>query len=236
MDFFIKKIFEGKGDEFVHLQFQKFSKGVFEKRALVKIKNSKGKYSIATTSEYAREIIITLAEELGENKTQVTGALISALKLEGFDYKEKKSAIGINKYLIDKEMSGNELKELCLKIPKAFFGLNFKTSYSDLKIKPKSPKSTKSASSTKEDVKIDFCKIKTTNKEIVRNFLFDFEDDFKNAEIHHDFLINEIVIPEEMKKEKDFAKIRENSQRKGKIVRKIKIDDKENITEKEFIA
>jgi len=40
MDCFIKKIFDGKNDEFVHLQFQKFSRGEFTDRAMVKVKES----------------------------------------------------------------------------------------------------------------------------------------------------------------------------------------------------
>jgi len=240
MEFFIKKIFDGNLDEFVHQQFQKFSRGEFPDRAMVRIKNSSGKFTIATTAEYAKELIINVAGKIKDEKVQVTGALISALKLDGFEYKEKKSAIGVNKYIMDSEMSGNEIIELCEKVEKAFFGLSFKSKNYDLKIKMKSPKSSKGASSKKkegEKTKIDFCKLKTSDKSIVDEFIFDEEvKNFKNIEIKHDFIIKDIIITDEMKQrcKDDFAKIREMAKRKGKIVRKIVVDDKDILKEAEF--
>lgn len=237
MDFFIKKIFEGKKDESVHLQFQKFSRGEFGDRAMVRVKNLKDNFVISTTSEYARDFVMIFGEKLGEKKVHVLGALISALDLTGFEYKEKKMAMGARKYIIDSEMSGKELTELCKKIPKAFFGLSFKGEDFDLSIQPKSPKSAKGASSSKKEEnksKIDFCKIKTIDKNIVNNLIFDNEaKDFKNVEIKHTFLIEDIILPQG---EKDFAKIREMAQRKGKIIRKLDVDGKKIVKEVDFVA
>src|SRR3989344_1730525 len=120
MGCFIKKIFDKKTDESVHLQFQKFSRGEFDDRAMIRTKNSKGQFNMSTTAAYARDLVITLAENLGKEKTLVEGALVSAIKLDGFDYKEKKSAIGVNKYIIEKEMTGDEIIELANRFPKAF--------------------------------------------------------------------------------------------------------------------
>ena len=235
MDFFIKKIFDGKSDELVHSQFQKYSRGEFKDKAIIKIKSSKGKYSISTTAEYAKELVMSLAKKLGEKKTNVTGALISALDLEGFEYKEKKLAIGVRKYIIDSEMTGNQILDLCNKLDKAFFALSFKTDDSDLKIKPKSPKSAKRSSSKKE-IKINFCKLKTSDENIVKNLIFDYEGDFKEAIVNHTFIINDIVISDELKNEKDFAKVRESAIRKGKIIRELSIDGETSTKEVEFEA
>ena len=110
---FIKKIFEGKEDENVHFQFQKFSKGEFRDRALIKAKNSKGNYSINTTSEFANELVKTLAEKLGNNKTKITGCIISVRDLKReLNFKEIKQFQGVKRYFIDAEMSGNEIIEL----------------------------------------------------------------------------------------------------------------------------
>jgi len=242
MDSFIKKIFNQNIDNSVHQQFQKFSRGEFPDRAMIRIKNSKGKYTISTTAEYAKDLITNLAEKLNQEKTLVTGALISALDLEGFNYKEKKSAIGVKKYLIENEMSGKEILNLCNNVQKAFFALSFKTNNSELKIKPKSPKSTKGASSKKkegEKTKIDFCKLKTTDKSMIKTLLLNEEPtEFKNIEIKHDFIIDEIIISEELKAKykNDFAKLREMAKRKGKIIRKTIIDNKEKEIQKEFIV
>ncbi len=240
MEFFINKIFEGKKDEWTHVQFQKFSRGEFNDRAMIRVKNSSGKYTIGTTSEYAKEVIMAMAEKLGNNKTQVTGALISALQLEGFSYDGVSSAIGIKKYMINREMSGNEIIGLCNKVTKAFFGLSFSAGGEELKIQPKSPKSAKGASSAKKEdaeLKIDFCKIKTSDKNLVQDLLFDIEvGDFKKIEVKHSFIITDIVIPPELKNEKDFAKVREGALRKGKIIREVDIDGKKVKKEVEFEA
>ena len=75
MDNFIKKIFEHQGiDDLVHSQFTKFSKGEFPDRAMIRAKNTKGKYTITTTSEYAKDLIISLAEKLGDKSTTINGS------------------------------------------------------------------------------------------------------------------------------------------------------------------
>jgi hypothetical protein len=239
MDNFMKKIFEKQEvDDLVHTQFTKFSKGEFPDRAMIRAKNSKGKYTIATTAEYSKEIIITLAEKLGNSKTIVNGAIISALDLEGFEYDEKKMAMGARKYMIyDREMTGEEIKALCLNINKAFFGLSFSIENTELKIAAKSPKSAKGSSSSKnpdKKAKIDFIKIKTTDRELVDNLIFENEfKDFKKIEIKHEIQVREIIMPEN---EQDFAKIRELAKRKGKIIRKVDIDGKEVVKEQDFEA
>ena len=239
MDSFIKKIFQGKeSDELVHSQFTKFSKGEFPDRAMIRAKNTKGKYTISTTAEYAKELIMNLAEKLAEKPTKVTGAIISALDLDGFEYDERKMAMGVRKYMIyDKEMTGNEILDICNKIEKAFFALSFNVDEdTSLLVKPKSPKSAKGAGSNKnpnKKAKIDFCKLKTTDKDLVKNLLFDVNEDWKKVEIHHDIFIEDIIFPEG---ETDFAKIREMAKRKGKIIRKMDVDGVERVKEAEFEA
>lgn len=240
MDSFIKKIFQGKeGDELVHSQFTKFSKGEFPDRAMIRAKNTKGKYTISTTAEYAKGLILSLAEKLGEKTTIVSGAIISALDLEGFDYDKRKMAMGVRKYMIyDKEMTGDEIIDLCNKIQKAFFALSFNVDEdTSLVIKPKSPKSAKGSSSSKnpdKKAKINFCKLKTNDKTIVDSLIFDDEaKDFKKIEIKHDIFVEDIIMPEG---EADFAKIREMAKRKGRIVRKLDVDGSEKVKEVEFEA
>ena len=60
---FIKNIFEGKIDESVHFQFQKFSKGEFRNRAIIEGKNSNGKYTLKTSAEFANELVKIVAEK-----------------------------------------------------------------------------------------------------------------------------------------------------------------------------
>jgi hypothetical protein len=225
MDCFIKKIFDGKVDNLVHLQFQKFSRGDFQNRALIKAKNSKGIFSISTTAEYANELVRIFAEKLNDRSTKITGIVVSTKNLEGdLDFKDKKQFMGVKQYIIDKEMSGKEIISLCDKFPNLFIGLSFKVDNDELKIKPKAPRSAKPSTKKDEDIKIDFCKVKTSDMNIVKSLIFDSEiGDFKELEIKHSFLINDIIMPEN---EKDFAKIRELSKKKGKIIREITVDGK----------
>jgi len=233
---FIKKILDGGVNENVHLQFQKFSKGEFRNRAIIKAKESKGKYNISTSAEFANELVKIMAEKLGENKTKITGAIVSTNDLKNeLDFKDIKQFQGVKRYLIDKEMSGKEILDLLNKFPKTFFALSFEIEGNKLKIKPKAPKSGKPGSKGEESPKADFCSLKTNDKKIADSFIFE-NPNFKQAEINHTFFINQIIIPEELKNSKDFALIREKSKRKGKIIRKAVIDGKEMIKEIDFEA
>ena len=83
MESFIKKIFEGKTDESVHLQFVKFSRGEFKDRALVSATKTANKYSISTSAEYANELVRNIAQLLPPGKkVHVTGAIITTLNLK----------------------------------------------------------------------------------------------------------------------------------------------------------
>ncbi len=231
---FIKRIIDNKTDESVHLQFQKFSKGEFRDKAIIQAKFSKGKYSINTSAEFGNELVKDVAQELKDEKTKVTGSIITTADLEGeLNYKTKKQFQGVKNYSIEGEMSGKEIVDLLNKFPKAFFGLSFSTKDSVLKIKPKAPKSGKPSTKGEATPKADFCKLATTNKELGASFIFE-KDLFKKAEIKHTFFIDNILIPEELKKEKDFAIIREKSLRQGRIKREAIIDEKEIFNEIEF--
>ena len=225
---FIKKIFDKESDELTHLQFQKFSKGEFRNRALIRAKKTKDKITVNASAEFANEMVREVAKELGNNKTKVTGAVISTNDLTGeIDFHEKKQFQGVKKYLIDKEFSGEEIIKLLNKFPKTFFALSFESKNSQLKIKPKAPTSGKPGKG-EESPKPDFCKLITTNNELGESFIFE-KPDFREANISHIFIITELIIP---KNETDYARIREIAKRKGKIIRDAIIDGKQ--VKKEF--
>jgi len=171
-----------------------------------------------------------MAERLGSDKTNITGAIVSTSDLKReLKFKEIKQFQGVKRYLIENEMSGSEVLALLDKFPKAFFALSFETKDSKLKIKPKAPKSAK-PKNKEEKPKPDFCRITTSNKMLAQDFVFE-RPEFKKAEITHHFLINELIKPEG---ETNFAKIRELSKRKGKITRDAEIDGEKIVQEKEF--
>ncbi|MCK4553217.1 hypothetical protein KAT80_03365 [Candidatus Pacearchaeota archaeon] len=230
---FIKKIFDGDIDESVHLQFQKFSKGEFQNRALIEAKKTGKGYSIKTSAEFVNGLVRIMAKKLGEESARVTGAIVSTQDLTGeLEFKDKKQFQGVKRYLIDKEMSGKEIINLLEKFPKNFFALSFEVGKNKLKIKPKAPKSGKAGKEKDGGPKADFCRLKTSDKNIAENFVFE-KPDFKEAKINHVFFVEEIIMPEG---ETDFAKIREMAKRRGKIFRKAIIDEQNIETEKEFIV
>lgn len=233
---FIKRVFDKEIDEEVHAQFQKFSRGEFGDRALIKVKKVKDNYNISTTYEFANEFVKFLAKKIGNEKRNVKGAIISTFDLKDeIDFQSKKQFMGVKQYIIDKEMSGDEIIDLIEKFPRVFFALSFDSKEGDiLKIKAKAPKSAKPKNKD-EAPNPDFCKLITKDEKIAKSFVFE-KSDFKIAEITHKFVIEDIIIPEEVKKEKDFAVMREKSLRKGKIIRKAIIDGEEIISEKEFEA
>jgi len=231
---FIKKIFQDKSDESVHLQFQKFGKGEFKDRALINARKSSGKYTISTTAEFANEFVRVTAGKLGGNIVRVAGAIVSTNDLKGeLDFKEIKQFQGVKRYIIDKEMDGDEIVALLEKFPKAFFALSFNCDKdsTSLKIKPKAPKSGKPGKKG-EKPKPNFCRIITTDKMLAEDFVFEVSD-FKKAEINHKFIINEIIKPEG---ETDYAKMRELAKRKGEIIREALIDGKEIRKKMDFEA
>ena len=228
---FIKKIFDKQIDDSVHIKFRKFGKGEFRDRALIKARQSKGKYTITTTAEFANEMVRTLAEKLGDEKSHIKGAIITTGSLD-IDFKEKKQFQGVKKYIIEKEMSGNEILNLINEFPKAFFALTFDSQDSKLKIKPKAPKSGKPSSKKGAKPVPDFCRLVTTDVKLGQDFVFE-KPDFNKAEISHDFIITDIIKPEG---EEDYAKVRELAKKKGKILRKAIIDDKNMNSGVEFEA
>ena len=237
MKFFIRKIFDGEVDGLTHLQFVKYSRGEFKNKAMVTCKaQAKGIFRIGTTAEYSNELVRYFAEKIGDEEIKVSGVIMTTLDLDGqFDYDEKKNALGIKKYILEREMSGSKIVELLDKFPKCFFGLSFKVGNTELKIKPKSPKSAKSSNKGDEDIKVDFCKLRTDDKDLVDEFLFDVSS-FKEVLVTHTFNIEEIVVSDELKNKAngDFKLIKEEAKRKGKVFRKLVVDGREEVVEKEF--
>jgi hypothetical protein len=238
---FIKKVFDKSVDNDVHLQFQKFSRGEFKNRAMIKVKKVKDKYTINTTAEFANELVKTIAEKIGNEKAKVTGGIISTVNLKEIPRYNNllanatvKQFQGVKNYAINVEISGKELIEIINAFPKAFFALSFSAGDSILKIKPKAPKSAKPKNKD-EAPNPDFCKLITTDEKLAKEFIFE-NVNFKDAEIRHDFYIDSIVIPDEIKNEKDFAVVREKSHRKGRIVRRTIFDGKETQVEVQFEA
>jgi hypothetical protein len=150
-----------------------------------------------------------------------------------FDIKKKSNFQGVRKFQIDTEIKTSDLVDLMKKYPKAFYALSFKGEDLQLKVKAKAPKSGKPGKGD-EDPKADFCNLKTSDRELISEILFDVEE-FKEVKINHTIAVEEIVYPSDVENLSP-KEIRERAKRKGKVYRKIIIDGNEKVSNAEFEA
>jgi hypothetical protein len=186
----LKKIFSGKSDEEVHLEFIKYGKGVFENKYVVKAKKQKDKWSIKTSAEFANFFVRRCLEKTSE-EIDVKGVIVSTFDLTAemdFEVEKVKKFMGIQQAVINTKISPEKILKLMDKYPRVFFALSFKTPGYELKIKPKSPKSAKPSSKGEKGPKANFCSLKTDDKDIVDDVLFDFPS-FKEIEINHTMVL-----------------------------------------------
>lgn len=229
----IKKVFDGNFDEEVHSDFLKFGRGEFKSKYLLVVKAQKDKFSIKTGPELANTLVKESLKKIS-GKILIKGVIVSTGELEISFSNDKKQFMGIKQFKVDAEVDPREILDCMEKYPRAFFALSYKTDSYELKIKPKAPKSAKPSTKGEKEVVADFCSLKTKDRELIKTLFFDVGT-FKEIKISHDILIEKIIYP------KDFASmkpedVREQSKRKGKVIRKIEIDGKTLVKEAEFEA
>ncbi len=218
----IKKIFEGVFDEEVHDGFLKFGKGEFKDKFLIVGKKQASKWAVKTGAEFANFFVRKCLEKLGDEKTGMKGVIISTMDLSeeiNFEIVKKKNFKGIRQLVVDTEISPEEILNFMEKYSRIFFALSFRGYDFELKIKAKPPKSAKPG---KEggNVKPDFCSLKTTDENLIRELFFDVGLNWKEIKIHHIVIVDEIIYPKDCPPEE----MREKSKRKGRVVRTIEID------------
>jgi len=221
---FIKEIFEGRKAEDLHNEFLKFGRGEYKDKYLIEAKKQKDIFSIKTTAEFANTLVKICLEEVSDS-IKIRGIIVSTFDLTKeakFKIVGMKQFMGIKQFAIDSEINKRDLLDFMNKFPRLFYALSFNTGKSELKIKAKAPKSAKPSTAKDKEIKIDFCSLKTSNINILKELFFDIKD-FKQMRISHTIKINDIIYP---KNEKDPVKVRENSVRKGQIIRNIEFDEK----------
>jgi len=230
---FVKKIINNQIDDSVHSQFIRFGKGEYKGRFPLSLWKSK-KIKLKGGFEFANDFV-KLCSEFGNCKG--SGIVLSKKDISDMmveknikgNSEKKKGGLYYQNTLDDQELTKEQLQEL---EKESYFSLlDLEGNDFKLKIKKKLPKPGKN-----ED-KIDdkFCQLEADEKyylKIKEDFFWDAPET-KKIQIKHTLVINSIIMPEN---EKDFAKIRELSKRKGKIIRKLNVDEKELIKEYNFEA
>ena len=218
----MKKVFEGAIDDSVHQQFVRFGKGIYPGRAQIGLWKTK-KIKMNSGFEYCNDIVRLISEF----DVKFQGLILSKEKIEGLS-----GNIKSGKYVYEvNDFTSEQIKKIMDNV--YYFLLDGEGDGIKLVMKKKLPKPGKS------EGKIDnkFCKLELDEKyfnKIKDSFLWDVSDSVKRVKISHIFQIDSIVMPKSS--EKDFAKIREMAKRKGKIVRILDIESKEERKEIEFEA
>lgn len=229
--FFIKKIWQNETDESVHSQFIRFSRGIFQNRAVLNVNKSKT-IKASGTFELANDLVNFVS---GLGNVNFSGVISSKEDLNeiflknGVESDESKKK-GLFVYIVE-EVSSKTVAEIKDKI--YYMLLDAEAPGISLKIKKKLSKPGKSSAEKIDD---KFCILQIDEKffpQFHEEFLFDMPENFKKARISHTFDISEIILP---KGEKDFEKIRLNAKRKGIIMRSISEDGKERASKKDFSA
>lgn len=228
---FLRKIFEKKSDDKVHRQFIRFGKGEFNGRFILNLHKSK-RIKVKTSFELANDLV-DLCSEFGNSK--VSGLVLSKNdisnimsqnKIQG-DSETKKGGLYFENEIKEQVLTKEQIMKLSEN--SYFMLLDMENENFVLKMKKKLPKPGKA-----ED-KIDdkFCQLEADEKfySKIKEALFWDVKESKKINIKHSISIKEIVMP---KGEKDFAKIREMAKRKGTILRKIIVDEKETEQKIEF--
>ncbi|MFH1455387.1 MAG: hypothetical protein ABIF40_00370 [archaeon] len=214
---FLQLITEGKTNDMAHKAFTRLGKGEYD-RFLITIKQGKD-LKIKTSFDCSNLLFSLIANNIDET-VPLSGKIIaprdfeSELNIPSSNFSKRGKLYTAE---FNTEATPEQLKELNEK---------FKTDFILLIVKGKNYKlkSGKSLPKPGGKIKDNFCTA-TLPKEFVKEFAFDFPTDFKEAQITHKLLIDEIVVPEEYKN--DFVQARLHGQRKGKVKRIIEVDGKQ---------
>lgn len=193
---FIKKIFEKNIDEEVHKNFTRFSRGIFENRALMRIKKGKNDFKFYASYDLIKDITLLIAHHI--QKADVAGKVVKAKK----------------KREISASVSSEELKKICQ--DNDFVLLDIAAPDITFKCKKAIPKPGKAL-----DAKFASGVLPLS---FLSEFVFDNPLNFKEANISHTFDIKDIIIPEAYKNSLELARI--HAKRKGAIKRILDIDGK----------
>jgi hypothetical protein len=222
--FFIKKIWKKASDDSAHRQFIRFSKGIFENKAVLNIGRN-GKIKISGTYDCVTDAVAFIASLTA--KVNVSGLVISRTAIPGIHGNEKKGAISYN---FNEELDSKKL----LEITKAsiYALLDCEASGIELKTKKTIPRPG-SRSSDKVNDKFFTASIDIKFwPQVKEEFLFDLPEG-KKYRLSHKYEISSIILP---KGEKDFEKMRLMAKKKGRMTRTAEIDGKTISQEIDFEA
>ena len=222
---YIKDVFNANIGEHAHNKFVRYSKGEFT-GPLLKAKFSKQNVKLYTSFHFIDEILILLANHLGNVKVKIKGSIIwnqdlnSKLESLGIMYSKVTKNRGIYKYALDNEVQLKEFVDLFVEYNLL---VNFKLDGISVVMKPNLPKPNKEITS-------DFCKLTlpAEMENILREeFLFDVKEKCKEVQIEHNIKVENIILPQD--DDLDFEMKRKLAKREGKLTRIVTIKNKDSM-------
>lgn len=228
---YVKAFFTGQVDSRVHSRFTRYSKGVFAGPVLT-VKNSKT-IRVSASADYVN-ILGSLVASSGQS-FNVSGKVVSK---EAFDLglgPEPKRKGGLYTLDLKRDLSSSELAGIYSTVPYGFALLNLapveKTGF---KLSVKKGLLPKPGSA----VDGDFCKAAldaSALDKILSELLFDLKNkDFKEAKVSHQYVIESLVAPDEIRK--DPVRFRTEAKRKGKVKRTLEVDGVKTESEADLLV
>ena len=230
---FIRELFEGDSEhEWIHNKFIKYSKGEFP-GPYISVKKAGAFLKINSSADYVNILGMLLAGTFS-GTLKVEGSILSKEKIDtyietiGLDIGKARKKKGAFTYKVTGEVDSKALAELYSRLMGGTLLLNLSGGKVNLKVKKKLPKP-----GSKRNEK--FCTGRLgQNDRILAELCFDVDiGKFKEIEISHTYIIDEIVIPEDCK---DFSLARALAKRKGSVKRSVTVDGSVHETEKEMLV
>jgi len=224
---YIKEIFLGKPVDYMHGMFARYGRGTFE-GPLLTVKN--GPSIKAEGSVHYANILGQVIAESTQQEFSVSGAIHAKreIKVPLKTGKETKKG-DIHSVEVKDNMHSDGLKMVYGDYRDAYVLLELSAGKWRLKCKKKPPKPGGSLDAKFCSATLD----KTALDEVMEEILFDVRDrNFREAEIRHEIVIEELVGPPELKK--DPAKFRTQAKRRGRISRRVTVDGRKTETTQEF--
>jgi len=232
MEHYIKEIFEKKESERVHKKFLRYSKGTFT-GPLITIKKTSENIKIKSSFHIIDELLYLTSKYTTDKNVHIKGVIIYNKDLGpefgsiGLKYLKVSKTRSIYKYTLDNEVDIKKFTNIFLKYKPL---INFVSKNTKLTSKKNFPK-------PNNEISNSFCHAELpleAEKEIINMFCFDIKKPVKNVKISHEFIIDEVIFPENTEK-LTFEEVRRLAKRKGKIKRIIENNGEKKEYSFEFI-
>jgi len=230
---FTKEIFSNSVSDWIHPVFVRYGKGTFNGPVL-RLNKGKG-IKVKGSIDYCNTLGYIIANSANAN-LEINGKIIAkrdfSNDLRGIvNLKKFSKEGGLFSAEITDMISSKNLKNIYEKIPDAYVLI-------DISANPFKLKSKKSLPKPGSRIDGEFCNATldmSALDSIMSELLFDLKNkDFNEVNVSHTYTINELVAPEEIKK--DPARFRIEAKRKGTIKRILEVDGQKTESEHELLV